>query len=100
MPLRNKTYTIKNIFQKDNHSFQINWSDEISSIYTLAQLQSHCPCAQCQTESLSPIKETDTTLRAKQIISVGRYALRIVFTKGCSQGIYSFDLLRKLDGQL
>ena len=35
-------------------------------------------------------------VEALQIVNVGRYALKIDFTKGCSRGIYPFSLLRSL----
>jgi len=35
-------------------------------------------------------------VKAYRITSVGRYALRIEYTFGCSAGIYDYDLLRVL----
>jgi DUF971 family protein len=83
---------IKKIEQKSNTAFVIEWSDGEVAEYRLSALQKRCPCAQCleQTENLDP------DVRALRLMNVGRYALRIQFTSGCSKGIYSFAMLRQL----
>lgn len=93
---------VRKIQQVDNHSFSIDWSDGKHSMYRLSELQKQCPCANCVDENtgkrLSDDKMVKTDVRAIRIASVGRYALRIQFTSGCSTGIFSFNLLRKIDG--
>lgn len=92
---------IKKIYQKNNETFAIEWSDEIASDYRLSDLQKNCPCAQCY----DPVKgvricneaNLDVNVRAVKLMNVGRYALRIQFTSGCSKGIYSFAMLRQLE---
>jgi ATP-binding protein involved in chromosome partitioning len=93
-----KAVFVNKIYQKDNFTFTIEWSDGIIKNYRLSDLQKRCPCAGCVDEatgtrvadqSLIPVD-----LRAKRIMSVGRYALRVQFVSGCSHGIYSFDFLR------
>lgn len=79
--------------QIDRQSFSISWSDGLVQKYTLENLQAHCPCAAC-TENRAHSPETG--LSARSISPVGRYAIRIEFTSGCSHGIYSFDTLRKI----
>jgi DUF971 family protein len=91
---------IKSILQKDNCTFQIQWSDGAVNDYRLSSLQKNCPCANCydaseRKQKVSP-KMIDENVRATQITNVGRYALRIRFTSGCSMGIFSFALLREL----
>lgn len=93
-----KVNAIRKIYQKDNCTFTIEWNDGVLSDYRLGELQKHCPCAQCTDEysgeRLVDESQVDPNVRAERITSVGRYALRIDFTKGCSAGIYSFDMLR------
>lgn len=91
---------IKNIRQCDNNRFVIDWSDNLSQTYRLSNLQKNCPCARCfdaeTGHSKLPPSTIDDNVRATQLSSVGRYALRVVFTSGCSAGIYSYQLLRTL----
>jgi DUF971 family protein len=91
---------IKTIKQIDNHSFKIEWSDGIANNYKLSDLQRLCPCAGCVDEEsgrrLKPAQAIDDSVRAINIQSVGRYALKIRFTSGCSTGIYSFQMLRDM----
>lgn len=94
-----KNIQIKQIQQKDNHTFFIEWTDAITHIYHLSDLQKKCPCASCKDE-VSGLRRSnapfvDDHVRAKKIFSVGRYAIQIEFTSGCSHGIYSFDFLRE-----
>jgi len=83
---------LKKLFQKDNHTFIIEWSDGNIDEYRLNKLQAHCPCAKCQLGSSS----SDEDVRAIDLVSMGRYALKIQFTSGCSSGIYSFEYLKQI----
>ncbi|MGK5593974.1 MAG: DUF971 domain-containing protein [Parachlamydiaceae bacterium] len=88
------SYFIKNIYQKDNFHFTIEWNDGAKADYYLQNVQANCPCASCH-----EIKKNNTReVKATRIVSVGRYALQIEFTAGCSMGIYDYPLLRKLAG--
>lgn len=91
---------IKKIFQKDNFTFEIEWSDGVFVDYRLGALQKRCPCAQCYNPATGKqicVEELiDSDVRAVRVASVGRYALRIQFVSGCSKGIYSFSMLRQL----
>ena len=80
---------IQSIQQKDNHHFSIAWSDGNAQTYRLSDLQQRCPCAQCHVAAGS----IDPHVKAVRISNVGRYALKIQFTSGCSRGIYSYALL-------
>lgn len=91
-----KTLYLKRIWQIDNSRFGIEWSDGNSKAYNLAALQRNCPCALCaESRSKRETEETEDP-SAIGIESVGRYAIKIRFTKGCSLGIYDFDLLYSL----
>lgn len=88
----NKTaYFITAIKQTGNHTFAITWNDGVEHTYRLSAIQKVCPCAGCGEKGAQTVQED---VRAVRIVSVGRYALRIVFTSGCSAGIYSYDILR------
>jgi DUF971 family protein len=90
---------VKNIYQKDNHSFVIEWNDGLVGEYQLGMLQKRCPCAQCRDEKTGQAQsrqdKSQKGVRARRIYSVGRYALRVEFTSGCSTGIYSFNMLHQ-----
>lgn len=86
---------IKKIAQKDNYTFCIEWNDGVQADYRLSDIQKHCPCAACNEK---PPSNFYVDVRAKRIYSVGRYALKIEFTSGCSAGIYDFDFLRTAAG--
>lgn len=88
---------VKAIHQVDNHCFAIHWSDDLQDIYRLSELQGNCPCAGCVDEAKR--KQVQENVRAVTIRNVGRYALQIQFTSGCSSGVYSFELLRHLSKQ-
>lgn len=95
-----KALGICKIFQKNNHNFVIEWSDGVAKEYRLSDLQQRCPCANCVDELTGKRKRDEKSVqddvRAIRIVSVGRYALKIHFSSGCSTGIYSFDMLREL----
>jgi DUF971 family protein len=84
---------IKAIYQKDEYRFTIEWTDGKISHYRLSDLQRHCTCARC---GLATHRDVDEHVKAVGIANVGRYALRVEFTSGCSRGIYSFELLKQL----
>ena len=91
---------VSQIWQKDNYTFSIRWNDGEIQDFKLSHLQRHCPCAQCTDENsgrnLVDPKTIQDNVRAIVVRSVGRYGLRIQFTSGCSNGIYSFADLRRL----
>lgn len=98
--MTNDPVLIRKIDQKDNFTFSITWSDGRQSDYRLSELQKRCPCAACVDEytgkRLLDESSIRSDVRAERILSIGRYALRIQFTSGCSSGIYDLAMLRKL----
>lgn len=94
---------IKEIKQKDNHHFTIIWGDGETRHYRLSELQKQCPCAKCVDEwtgkRLLDESTVDENVKAVTLANVGRYAIKIHFTSGCSTGIYGYGLLRKLGTQ-
>lgn len=101
--MTNHTVLVRKISQKDNHTFVIEWNDGEVNNFRLNELQKLCPCAKCVDEitgkQLLDVKSINPDVRATRIVSVGRYALRIQFTSGCSTGIYSFDSLRRIGNE-
>lgn len=95
-----KVFLVKRIEQIDNHQFQIIWNDGIVGTYRLSDLQKKCPCANCTDEwtgqRIVPESSVRDDVRAVKVQSVGRYALKIQFTSGCSTGIYGFDMLHQI----
>ena len=91
---------VRQIWQKNNETFSVQWNDGVTQDFHLCDVQRSCPCAHCMDEitgkSLIDPKKIPDDVRALTIRSIGRYALRIQFTSGCSTGIYSFDRLRKM----
>ena len=89
--MNNEFLFISNIVQKDRQHFSIEWTDGVEIDYNLPFLQLHCPCARCLER-----KSVDPMVSARKIKSIGRYALQVEFTSGCSKGIYSFAFLREI----
>lgn len=83
---------IKTIELRNSSLLSLSWSDGKQNEILLRELQKHCPCVQCQNEK----KNTNAEVHATKIEWVGRYAVRVDFVTGCSNGIYEFELLRNL----
>ncbi len=96
----NSPLFLRQIWQKNNETFSIQWNDGLIQDFRLCDLQRQCPCAHCTDEitgkRLLDSKMVSDDVRAVFIRSIGRYGLRIQFTSGCSTGIYTFDRLRKM----
>lgn len=95
-----KAYRIKKIWQIDRNHFSIVWTDEKKQSFKLSDLQKRCPCSLCFDEAANKRRDdapdVNESVAAKNIQSVGRYALRVNFTEGCSCGIYDFEFLRSI----
>lgn len=91
-------FDIKRVWQEDNHTLCIEWNDGLARHYRLSDLQKKCPCAACYDPvSKQQIRVADNEdVQAIRFVNVGRYALKFIFTTGCSHGIYDFALLRTL----
>ena len=93
-----KTDFVRKIYQKSNSVFTIEWIDGKIVDYRLSDLQKNCNCARCVDEKtgkrlVEPSLISDE-LTAKRIYSVGRYALKVEFSSGCSRGIYPYSWLK------
>lgn len=89
------TVYIQQILQEDNHHFSILWSDQLHQRFNLCDVQKYCPCAGCASKN-GQNTEHSADVKAVRIASVGRYAIKITFSQGCSTGIYEFELLRRI----
>ncbi|MBS0629732.1 MAG: P-loop NTPase [Verrucomicrobia bacterium] len=58
---------------------------------SLHELQKRCPCARCEIQ-----KKCDENVSLLEFSLVGRYAIRITFSSGCSRGIYPITMLEQL----
>ncbi|MFN4175015.1 MAG: P-loop NTPase [Parachlamydiaceae bacterium] len=74
------------------NAFSITFADGDKRVYHLGDLQQNCPCANCQ-EKTAPY---ESDLKARGISTIGRYAIKIDFEKGCSNGIFPLKLLKTL----
>ncbi len=88
-PLESNQHAIQAVTHPTPDTFTIEWKDGNILHYSAETLQRSCPCAGCQEGAKI---EPDVTIQ--ELIKVGHYALRVKFSKGCSHGIYDFDLLR------
>ena len=83
----------------------ISWSDDLETFIDYHVLRDNCPCANCSGESDVfgnvykgiNVKKMATSYELKNVIKVGHYAIRITWEDGHSDGIFTYDLLRKLD---
>lgn len=92
---------LRKVWQVDSHSFSLEWEDGVVQKISLSSLQKECPCAHCVDENtgerLVHPESIDPKVQAVEIRNVGRYALQVQFSSGCSTGIYRYDLLRGMD---
>lgn len=58
---------------------------------SLHEIQKQCPCARCEKE-----KKSQKEVSLLEFSLVGRYAIKIQFSSGCSQGIYPFSLIKTI----
>ena len=86
----------------DAAGLHVLWPDGDRRIIPARDLRLACACAACRDEvtgarRLDP-ETVPLTVAATRIRSVGNYALGIAFSDGHDSGIYSFEVLRKMQG--
>ena len=82
----------------------VKWSDETESFINLKTLRNCCPCAFCSGETdvfgnvyKGPKKKlSDTAYQATKFEKIGHYALRIYWGDHHTDGLYTYEMLRKL----
>ena len=87
---------VKEIYQADDRTLGITWSDGVEQSFDVVALRENCPCALCVDELTGEKipQKIDPMVRPKKISNVGLYALRIEFTDGHKTGIYTFEKLK------
>jgi DUF971 family protein len=89
------------------HELAVVWDDGREDYLPLEMLRRECPCAMCRGEKdlLGNVyrgPNRPLTERSFQLVShhtVGAYALQIVWADGHNDGIYSYELLRRLGAE-
>lgn len=81
----------------------IDWSDGHKSKYNPFNLRRACPCAMCKGEPgvfgkyYSPqFIQTNSNVQPEEIVSIGRYGLKIIWSDQHDAGIYTYEYLRNL----
>ena len=91
---------IKKIWQLDERTLGIHWTDGMESKLDTVALRRECPCAVCVDEwtHKRKLKEGDIadSVRPQKVSSVGRYAINIQFSDQHKTGIYTYQTLRDL----
>ncbi len=91
---------VKKIWQENDRTLGIIWTDDHKSLIDVVKLREKCPCALCVDEWTHEVKikpgEIADSCRPIRIQSVGRYAMNAQFDDGHSTGIYTFTYLREL----
>ena len=85
----------------DPASMSIEWNDGLLTHHSYRLLRFNCQCALCREEHtgqlLIALEDIPGDIFPRRIVPVGTYALSFEWSDGHLTGIYSFDLLRRLD---
>jgi DUF971 family protein len=88
-----------------SRGIQIDWKDGHKSDFTVVYLRDHCPCAGCTGShgtrprpktGDSPFPMFQPRIKMDSVEPIGNYAIRIHWSDGHSQGIYSFAHFREI----
>jgi len=98
-----KHIAINDILLMDSE-LALKWNDKKESYIPLKLLRDSCPCAFCSGESdvfgniyRGPKKDLgDLAYKALKMEKVGHYALRIYWGDRHADGLYTYEMLRKL----
>jgi DUF971 family protein len=85
----------------DKKNLYIRWDDESESLIPLAVLRRNCPCATCVIERENKASTYIPLLSHVQITlnniePIGTYAIRFFWQDGHDDGIYNYELLKRL----
>lgn len=94
--------------QQIGSELAIKWPDGAESFIPLKTLRRRCPCADCQGETdimgnlhKNPVQPlTEQAFYWVRFAMVGSYAIQPVWADGHATGIYSFDYLLWLAGDV
>jgi len=80
------------------------WEDGHGSHYPYRFLRGNCPCAMCVLEGTNQRvvfeKDVPEDVIALDWMQVGRYAVQFLWSDAHETGIFTFQYLRHLDGEL
>jgi ATP-binding protein involved in chromosome partitioning len=92
----------RELFQADQATLGIVWSDGHESRYPVRDLRLACPCAHCIQEWTGEVmvkpELVPVGVQPLSLESVGNYGLRIAWSDGHATGIYTFERLRAFCG--
>ena len=85
----------------------IKWSDGEENYLNNTTLRLSCPCANCSGEKDvfgnvymgKQSKLTEASSQIEKITKIGHYAIRIFWKDGHSEGLYTFELLKRLSNE-
>ena len=84
----------------------VKWQNKQESVFSFLLLRKLCPCAFCSGEKdvfgntyAGPSQKTDKNIKITKYSLIGNYGVRFFFSDNHSDGIYTFDFLKKLDEQ-
>ena len=92
----------RRLFQADERTLGIEWSDGHESRYSVRDLRLACPCAHCVQEWTGEVMVKPETIPAdvhpQNLEPVGNYGMRFDWSDGHATGIYTYDRLRAFCG--
>ena len=82
----------------------IKWSDGTEKYIKNIRLRDNCPCANCSGEKDifgniyigKKKKLNEISYQISKITKIGHYAIRIYWMDNHSEGLYTFELIKKL----
>ena len=84
----------------------VKWQNKQESVFSFLSLRNFCPCAFCSGEKdvfgntyVGSSQKTDKNIKITKYSLIGNYGVRFFFSDNHSDGIYTFDFLKKLDEQ-
>lgn len=81
-------------------AIRILWTDGHHSLYPHRYLRGNCPCAGCVHEMTGKrvvgVKDVAVNVQAVDQMTIGRYAIQLLWSDAHDTGIYTYLLLRKL----
>lgn len=86
--------------QPETQSLAVTWPDGLSCALKLVPLRAECMCARCVDEitgeRIVDVDGIDPEIAVADLELVGNYALRIRWSDGHHQGLYTWTHLRRL----
>jgi len=94
--------TLKRLFQVDDRTLGVEWSDGKVCRHDVRELRLACSCAVCVNEWTGERQLDASTVPAdvhpRNLEAVGLYGLKVDWSDGHSTGIYTYERLRSLCG--